>query len=141
MKLFKLAIVFAATALFVTACAGTGTSDSNLTNPVAVNTTTINPTTAASPGNAEFAHAKVIYDQKCVKCHLETGEGGKIQIDTVSLKVPNFRDPRNQDDDDADYIDKVEHGAAGKMPAFKGKLTDAEIKSVVGYIRHEFQGK
>ncbi len=140
MKLFKLAIVCAASTLFITACAKTEAPNVSSTNSAA-NTAAVSPTVAASPVDTQFAAAKTIYDQKCVKCHQATGEGGKIQIDTASLKVPNFRDPRNQDDDDADYIDRVEHGASGKMPAFKNKLTDDEIKSVVGYIRHEFQGK
>ena len=140
MKLFKIGIVLAAATLLITACAKTDVVNGNLINSAA-NTASVSPTVASSPAEAPFAAAKAIYGQKCVKCHQPSGEGGKIQIDTVSLKVPNFRDPRNQDDDDADYIDKVEHGASGKMPAFKNKLTDDEIKSVVGYIRHEFQGK
>ena len=140
MKLFKLAIVCTVSILFAIACAKTEVP-SNILNNSPSNTATVNSTATAAPVDAQFAAAKTIYDQKCVKCHQATGEGGKIQIDTASLKVPNFRDPRNQDDDDSDYIDKVEHGASGKMPAFKNKLTDDEIKSVVGYIRHEFQGK
>ena len=140
MKSFKFAVVLTATILFVTACAKTEAPNTQVNSSVA-NTASVSPPAAASPVNDQFAAAKAIYDQKCVKCHLQSGEGGKVQIDTVTLKVPNFRDPRNQDDDDADYIDRVEHGASGKMPAFKNKLTDEEIKSVVGYIRHEFQGK
>ena len=141
MKLFKLMIILAAIILFVTSCANTVTpNNSNVVNPT-VNTVNVASSVQTSPADAEFAAAKIIYDQKCVKCHLESGEGGQVKIDTVTLKVPNFRDPRPQDDDDADYIEKVEKGASGKMPAFKNKLTDTEIKSVVGYIRHEFQGK
>lgn len=140
MNLFKLTIIFATTTLFITACTSSTAPNSSLNNPAA-NTENVGSTVQTAPVNAEFAAAKVIYEQKCIKCHLESGEGGKLQIDTVTLKVPNFRDPRNQDDDDTDYVDKVEHGAAGKMPAFKNKLTDDEIKSVVGYIRHEFQNK
>lgn len=142
MELFKFMVIFAATILFITSCAKTETpgGNSSAANPAA-NNINVSPTAQTAPVNTEFADAKVIYDQKCIKCHLESGEGGQVKIDTVTLKVPNFRDPRNQDDDDADYIERVEKGASGKMPAFKNKLTDVEIKSVVGYIRHEFQGK
>lgn len=139
MKSLKIALVFLAFTLFIAACAKTETlpTSSNSAN-LADNHNLIEQTAAV---NKEFDAAKNIYDKKCVKCHLETGEGGKIQIETVELKVPNFTDPRNQDDDDTDYIEKVERGASGKMPAFKGKLTDVEIKAVVGYIRHQFQSK
>lgn len=140
MKPFQLALIFCATVLFITSCIKADAPNSNPTNST-VSTETTDPIARTSPVIDKFAAAKDIYDKKCIKCHQETGEGGKIQIDTVALKVPNFRDPRNQDDDDADYIERVERGASGKMPAFKGKLTDDEIKSVVGYIRHEFQGQ
>ncbi|MEP6924728.1 MAG: cytochrome c [Pyrinomonadaceae bacterium] len=140
MKLLKLVLIFGATFLFIASCTKTDAPNGNSTNSAASAANT-DPAVQTSPVIDKFAAAKNIYDKKCIKCHQETGEGGKIQIDTVALKVPNFRDPRNQDDDDADYIERVEKGASGKMPAFKGKLTDDEIKSVVGYIRHEFQGK
>ncbi len=43
---------------------------------------------------------------------------------------------------DAKYIDYIENGIPDEgMPAFKGKLTDGEIKDVVIYIRKELQKK
>jgi len=35
----------------------------------------------------------------------------------------------------------IANGEEGEMPAFKDKLSDAEIKDLVKYIRREFQGK
>jgi mono/diheme cytochrome c family protein len=36
---------------------------------------------------------------------------------------------------DVQLIDSVTNGKGKKMPAYKGKLTDDEIKQLVGYIR------
>lgn len=141
MQLFKLALIIAAANFFIVACAKTDLPLEASSANSNVNSAKNDSTAQTIMIDNEFADAKNTYDKKCLKCHLATGEGGKIQIDTVALNVPNFKDPRNQDDDDTDYIEKVERGASGKMPAFKGKLTDLEIKSVVGYIRREFQNK
>jgi cytochrome c6 len=36
---------------------------------------------------------------------------------------------------DAQLIDVTANGKGKKMPAYKGKLTDDQIKELVGYIR------
>jgi len=64
-------------------------------------------------------------------CHGATG-----MADTPagkSTKARPFNDPDVMKMSDADLINITTNGH-GKMPAYKGKLTDAQIKDVVAYI-------
>lgn len=77
------------------------------------------------------------YKAKCQMCHAANGEG-----DTPAgkaMKVKPFSDPVMAKMSDATAINLTKNGS-GKMPAFKDKLTDAQIKEVVEYI-HELQKK
>ena len=73
-----------------------------------------------------------IYKSKCLMCHGATGLGdtgaGK------ALKAASFKDPTIVNASDADLIAAVKNGK-GKMPANNGKLTDAQIKSAIAYVR------
>jgi mono/diheme cytochrome c family protein len=77
------------------------------------------------------------YKAKCQMCHgadgLAATPAGK------SMKAIPFNDPQITSKSDADLIAATTNGK-GKMPAYKGKLTDAEIKSVITYI-HTLQKK
>ena len=50
------------------------------------------------------------------------------------MKITSFRDPAVVKESDADLIATTKDGK-GKMPAYNGKLTDAQIKEVVSFIR------
>ena len=71
------------------------------------------------------------YKAKCQMCHGATG-----MADTPagkSTKARPFNDPDVMKMSDADLINITTNGH-NKMPAYKGKLTDAQIKDVVAYI-------
>ncbi len=72
------------------------------------------------------------YKSKCAMCHAADGSAsspvGKM------MKVPSFLTPAAKKTSTANYIAIVKNGK-GKMPAYGGKLSDAEIKGVVAYIR------
>ena len=77
---------------------------------------------------AALAQGADTYKAKCAMCHgadgLASGPAGK------SMKVPPFNASKMSD---ADMIAETKAGK-GKMPAFAGKLTDAQIKDVVTYV-------
>ncbi|HKR27156.1 MAG TPA: cytochrome c, partial [Acidobacteriaceae bacterium] len=50
------------------------------------------------------------------------------------MKIPSFKDPSVVQQSDAALIATTKDGK-GKMPAYNGKLTDAQIKDVVSFIR------
>ena len=72
------------------------------------------------------------YTSKCQMCHgadgLGTTPAGK------AMKAPSFLSPAIVKESNADLIAATKNGK-GKMPAYAGKLTDAEIKDVVAHIR------
>ena len=81
-----------------------------------------------SAGTMSFAQAagEATYKAKCAMCHGATGQGdtptGKAMKVMPFAKAP-----------EADMIAITTNGK-GKMPAFKGKLTDAQIKEVNDYV-------
>lgn len=72
------------------------------------------------------------YTSKCQMCHGADGAGttpaGK------AMKAPSFLSLDVVKESNADLIAATKNGK-GKMPAYAGKLTDAEIKDVVAHIR------
>ena len=68
------------------------------------------------------------YKAKCQMCHGENGKGkmtGTHDWSTADVQKMS----------DADLTKLIEDGKPPKMPAFKGKLTDAQVKDLVSYIR------
>ena len=89
---------------------------------------------AASIAGPAFALAPGAdtYKAKCALCHgadglAATGPG-------KAMKVLSFKDPAMMKATDAQFIASTKNGK-GKMPAYKGKLTDAQITDLVSYIR------
>ena len=85
----------------------------------------------AAPVFAQSAGANT-YKAKCAMCHGPDGTAatpvGKM------MKVPSFKDPVLVKTSEAALIAVTKDGK-GKMPAYNGKLTDAQIREVVSYIR------
>jgi mono/diheme cytochrome c family protein len=85
----------------------------------------------AGPALAQAPGADT-YKAKCTTCH---GADGLAATPVAkSLKVLSFKDPAMIKASDAQFIASTESGK-GKMPAYKGKLTDAQISDVIKYVR------
>ena len=83
------------------------------------------------------ADGAAVYKAKCASCH---GADGKGQ--TPMGKRMNLRDlgsPEVQTQTDKELYDWTAVGK-GKMPGYKDKLTDEEIKALVAHMR-AFAGK
>ncbi len=147
MKLLKIGLILLALALFIFACNQTNNT-SNPANNVVNNNTVANTNTQTSspaispPAVDEHVSAKNIYKEICSNCHKEDGTGGKTTIEGKTINAENFRTEKMKNMADEKYFKYIENGILDEgMPAFKGKLTDDQIKSVVKFIRKEFQGK
>src|ERR1043165_3940726 len=84
------------------------------------------------------ADAAANYKAKCAMCHGADGKG-----DTAAGKkmgVHDFASPEVQKASDTDLIAITTKGK-NKMPAYSGKLSDADIKDLIGYIRQLAKGK
>lgn len=76
--------------------------------------------------------AAALYKSKCLMCHAADGSGNTTA--GKAMKVPDLRSDEIQKKTDAQLIDSTTNGK-GKMKAFKGTLTDAQIKDLVKYVR------
>lgn len=78
-------------------------------------------------GFAESGEA--IYKANCQSCHGSTGTPNAGMAKMMSIKpAAEYKTTEKE------QIESVKNGK-GKMKPFAGKLTDAQIKDVVGYFR------
>lgn len=87
---------------------------------------------AMAAGTMAYAEDGKALFTKCQGCHGANGAADSGMA--KAMKVPAATDPAVKALKEADMIAITENGK-GKMPAYKGKLTDAEIKAVVDYYR------
>ena len=83
-------------------------------------------------GEDETVKAFSIYKTNCAECHGEKGKG-------VEDKGISFLKGHALDHSEADFIRRVTNGKSDEMPAFKDKLSEAEIRAVVKYVREVIQ--
>jgi mono/diheme cytochrome c family protein len=85
----------------------------------------------SAPAFAQNAGADT-YKAKCAMCHGADGLGatpvGK------AMKAASFKDPALVSATDSQLITSIKNGK-NKMPAYRGKLTDDQIKAAVVHIR------
>lgn len=83
------------------------------------------PTLLAEEGAA-------LYKSKCAMCH---GPDGKGQTPVgKSMKARDLGSDEVQKQTDAELV-KITLEGKGKMPPYKGKLTEAEVEAIVAFIR------
>lgn len=88
---------------------------------------TITPARAQSDGAA-------LFKSKCAICHGADGKGDTSMGKT--LKVRDLTSQEVQKQSDEQLTAAIRDGMAnGKMPAYKDKLSDAQIKDLVAFIR------
>ena len=73
-----------------------------------------------------------IFKSKCAMCH---GTDGSATTPMAKMmNIPSFKSPDLVKAPESQLFDATKDGK-GKMPSYKGKLTDSQIKEVVTYIR------
>lgn len=76
--------------------------------------------------------AATVYKAKCAMCH--GPDGGGDTPTGKAMKVRDLRSAEVQKQTDAELTATITNGK-NKMPAYKGKLDDAQIKQLVGFVR------
>ncbi len=138
MKFIKFTLVLFSLALLIIACTETKTNNTNVaTNTMVVANTIAQPTAALD----EFVDARKIFSESCVGCHRANGGGGVKDFEGKKIKVPSYKSKGAMAASDDKLYNYIANGEEGEMPAFKDKLSDAQMKDLVKYIRREFQGK
>jgi mono/diheme cytochrome c family protein len=74
-----------------------------------------------------------VYKSKCAICHAPDGSGDCVMGKKLGAK--DLRSDEVQKKSDAELDDLITNGVGKTMPAYKGKLTDDQIKGLVAYIR------
>ena len=84
----------------------------------------------ASSGAAFGADAAALWAQHCASCHGKDGTGTTVMGKKLGLKDYT----KDQGFSDAEATNVIKNGK-GKMKGYKGKLSDADVKALVAYVR------
>jgi cytochrome c6 len=84
----------------------------------------------ASSGAAFGADGGALWAQKCASCHGKDGSGNTAMGKKLGVKDYT----KNQSFSDAEATNAIKNGV-GKMKGFKDKLSDADVKALVAYVR------
>jgi mono/diheme cytochrome c family protein len=76
------------------------------------------------------ADAAAIWSQQCASCHGKDGSGNTAMGKKLGVKDYS----KDQGFSDAEATNVIKNGK-GKMKAYKGKLSDADVKALVAYVR------
>ena len=89
--------------------------------------------TVLMAGAMSFAQSgEAVYKAHCQSCHGAAGVPNPGMAKMMGIK--SVKDPAMKKLSEAQMIAATKDGK-GKMPAFKGKLSDAQIKDAVTYFR------
>jgi mono/diheme cytochrome c family protein len=84
----------------------------------------------AFSGAAFGADASALWGQHCASCHGKDGSGNTAMGKKLGVKDYT----KEQGFSDAEATNVITNGK-GKMKAYKGKLSDADVKALVAYVR------
>ena len=76
------------------------------------------------------AEGKVLYDTKCAQCH---GKDGVAKPPGKGSR--NFGDPEFQRSSTQEAIAKITAEGKGKMPPYRAKLNDDQIRAVAAHVK------
>ena len=154
MRFLKIVLVISALFLFILSCDQAPTGG-NSANNSAVSVTTNANNIGSDNANVfnqipvnippdvaqdETASGRKIFMEICSNCHREDGTGGKITIEGETINPDNLTTDKMKEMADEKYVDYIKNGVPDEgMPAFKDRLTDAEIQNVISFIRKELQ--
>lgn len=134
-------LIFSVCAFFAIACSSTTSNVANngSTNvPRASNAPIPSPLPSATID--ELASGRKVYAASCANCHKENGTGGKVTIEGKELEPEDLTSSKVKNFPDEKIIRIIMNGAEDDgMPAFKGKLSEGDMRDVVKFIRVELQ--
>jgi len=128
-------IVTLAVPVALIACGSAATS-----SVAATNTSSSTPAPSATSTPDALAASRDLFKTNCAKCHQDSGKGGKVTVDGKQINAHDLTSDKMKKRDDDKFRDDILEGSTDDgMPAFKGKLTDAQIDDIIKYIRTELQ--
>ena len=137
MKISNMTII-AMSAFFAFGCGDTAKVSQNTASDTRPAVAT--PTASAATPLDELALGRDIYNQYCAACHKEDGTGGKMTIEGKTLDVDDLTSEKIKKFSDDKITSYIHNGIEDEgMPAFKDKLSEAQIREVVRFVRGGIQ--
>ncbi len=94
------------------------------------------PVQLAVATEGDPVQGKGSYERLCVTCHGVQGKGDGPAGSMMTPRPADFTNQKIKSKPDAELIKSIQEGRPStSMAAFKGQLTDAQIRDVLAYIR------
>ncbi len=144
MKVLKISLITVMAAIFAVSCtqqANQPAANSANTPKAANAANTATPAPSATAAKDEKAMGADLYTVHCMTCHKDSGKGGPVTVDGKKIDPEDITTAKmaaKSDDKLKSYI--ADGFPDDGMPAFKDKLTDAEMVALVKHVR-TLQGK
>lgn len=98
--------------------------------------------TPSKTGGEISAHVKTIYKVDCALCHGETGDGKTDLAKDMALNLSDFTNPQTlQNLSDQQIFDLIRKGKDKMPPEEEGRAKDAEVHSLIQYLRGFSKGQ
>lgn len=82
-----------------------------------------------------IAEGKRLFATECMICHAEDGSGKSSLAESMQLTLKDLRDPASTHDYTDGALFYIILKGKGKMPPEDGRLKDAQVWSLVNYVR------
>jgi len=91
----------------------------------------------AAAGAAMAEDAAKLYATKCAMCHGKKGEGNPVMAKAKKMDIGLFavNDEATLSKTDEALIKATVDGVGAAMPAYKGKIADADVAPLVAHMR------
>lgn len=130
----KYGVIFCAAALALGACSVSRPDNSSNGG----NNSAATPVNAAPAVTTDMG--RELFRQNCAACHKESGTGGKMVFESKTIDPDDLTGEKLKRVSDQKLFEYITDGVPDEgMPAFKGKLKEAEVRELVKFIRLELQ--
>lgn len=90
----------------------------------------------AQQGLGNPKNGQMVYEQNCLRCHGERGDGNGLEGRYLIVPPANFQSPRSRLKSDFELFTIISHGiVVSPMHGWRDRLTEEQIWDVIGYIR------
>ena len=134
--------VFVLSVLTILGACGSSPATNSPSNSTVANSAPTNapPKTPPLMVSQDTSRGRELYVAQCAECHKESGEGGQVVVDGRKMKADNLTDDRRKKLTDEKMIKIMVDGIEDEgMPSYKDKLSEAEMREIVRYIRIDLQ--
>lgn len=90
----------------------------------------------AQQGLGNPKSGKAVYEQNCLRCHGEKGDGNGLEGRFLIVPPANFQSPQSRLKTDWELATIISYGiAVSPMHGWRDRLTEEQIWDVISYIR------